>query len=139
MSRSCVQCSPLRLNPQAVKATDNKPGYIDLLCQYHLQRQDGFAAAEDGPDAGNKTQKLPRVTQHCRFRLLNVLFSDALLDRMSEMDATPSRFLQHMDPIDLLELVPYWQTLDFSVPRPPLADEHGHTATLGSPSVSREC
>ncbi|KAE8981565.1 hypothetical protein PR003_g15632 [Phytophthora rubi] len=85
-------CTKLRLGAQKRSSTqDNKPGYINLLWSYYKAKCDGVLGALEGPrtvisDAGNH-----RATRHCRFRLLNVIFSDEFVVHMGEADQIPDR------------------------------------------------
>ncbi|KAJ8564208.1 hypothetical protein ON010_g7137 [Phytophthora cinnamomi] len=81
-------CTMLRLGAQRRDSgQDNKIGYVNLLWEFYKDKCDSVLAALEGPRVIVPTAK---PTKHCRFRLLNVVFSDEFVHRMGEAGQIPN-------------------------------------------------
>lgn len=80
-------CTRLRLGVQRRDSVhDNKQGYIDLLWSYYKTKRDSVVDALEGPRTVVSSEDSDlRVTRHCRFRLMNVIFSDTFIGRMGRI------------------------------------------------------
>lgn len=80
-------------------STDNKMGYVTILVQLARSRRESEEATRDqrskllqGSEGQLSTSLAStRKIRHCSFRLLNVLFSERLCDRLGQMGAQPAR------------------------------------------------
>ncbi|RLN65722.1 hypothetical protein BBJ28_00017189 [Nothophytophthora sp. Chile5] len=84
-------CTKLRLGPQKKASTNNKEGYVELLCCY-LETREGRGPVTSAVQAPERVEAKPVVhpelrTKHCSFRLLNVVFSDWFVERRAVPDA----------------------------------------------------
>ncbi|RLN82988.1 hypothetical protein BBJ28_00020485 [Nothophytophthora sp. Chile5] len=84
-------CTKLRLGPQKKASTNNKEGYIELLCCY-LETREGRVPVTSAVQAPVRVEASPVIrpelrTKHCSFRLLNVIFSDWFIERQAVPDA----------------------------------------------------
>ncbi|KAE9030222.1 hypothetical protein PR002_g9945 [Phytophthora rubi] len=97
-----------RLAAGAVAGVGNKPGYIDLLLKNHRDKVDGEAVAT-GPTKETPKQTEWRVSQHDTFLLVNIVFSEAFIDRMSEADNNQNR--STIDTHAVNEESQYWKDI----------------------------
>ncbi|CAH0515886.1 unnamed protein product [Peronospora belbahrii] len=92
-------CTQLGLHPQADPSMNHKNGYSKLLCQYRCARLRGEVFTRYSKPKMTPVKQTFRIeirdrTQHCGFRLINILFSPAFNARMIESGALPSTGIQ---------------------------------------------
>ncbi|EGZ23143.1 hypothetical protein PHYSODRAFT_454285, partial [Phytophthora sojae] len=99
-------------------STDNKMGYVTILVQLARSRRESEEATRDqrskllqGSEGQLSTSLAStRKIRHCSFRLLNVLFSERLCDRLGQMDDRFSGIDPgHMVPHDGPKLNQIWK------------------------------
>ncbi|OWZ13391.1 hypothetical protein PHMEG_00013294 [Phytophthora megakarya] len=99
-------CTELGLHPQADPANNHKNGYMKLLATYRRAQLNGEVFSGFPTDRMKPKPKRIRTkpdidsrTKDCGFKLINVVFSPAFIDRMMESGAIPSSGLQ-VEPVD---------------------------------------